>query len=138
MMDASYPPPLDRLLTLGAPDIDEWLEYRELGFGEEHIPELIRMATDEELIRGETEDPAIWAPVHASRALGQLRAEAAIEPLIARFHESDEDDWVAEELPEVFAMIGPAAIPALSRYLQDRSQPRWPRMTAATSLKNIA
>ncbi|CAN5899444.1 hypothetical protein BH23GEM7_BH23GEM7_17960 [soil metagenome] len=137
-MDTTYAPPVDQLLTLGDPDQEERRDYLELGVGEEHIPDLIRMATDRELIEADYETAEYYAPMHAWYALGQLRAEAAIEPLIARFHESDEDDWVAEELPEVFAMIGPAAIPALSRYLQDRSQPRWPRMTAATSLKNIA
>lgn len=135
---AGYSPPVDQLLTLGDPDQGERRDYRELGLGGEHIPDLIRMVTDRQLIEAHYERAEYFAPMHAWYALGQLRAEAAIEPLVSRLAESGESEWVAEDLPEVFARIGPAAIPALSRYLRDRSQTLWPRITAATGLKNIA
>ena len=50
----SYPPPVDKLLTLGdgrevAGTRNQWSTYLELGLGPEHIPDLIRMATDEAL-----------------------------------------------------------------------------------------
>ncbi len=59
----SYAPPVDQLLTYGegqnvAPE--KWPNYLELGPGLEHVPELIRMAGDEELNRR----------VPASRRLG--------------------------------------------------------------------
>jgi hypothetical protein len=42
-----YPPPLDQLLTLGNLwQMSEQPDYLALGFGPEHIPELIRLATD--------------------------------------------------------------------------------------------
>ncbi len=73
-----------------------------LGLGREHIPDLIRMATDESLHGTGTESLDVWAPVHAWRALGQLRAEAAIELLISLLHYIDDenDEWVNEELPD--------------------------------------
>src|SRR5262249_53874830 len=47
-----YPPPVDQLLTCGETGTlspEEWPNYFELGISSEHIPELIRLATDEQL-----------------------------------------------------------------------------------------
>ncbi|HEU5369606.1 MAG TPA: hypothetical protein VFU69_14125, partial [Ktedonobacterales bacterium] len=90
MAHTTYPPPIDKLLTIGESEdfrAEKWPDYRELGLGPEHINDLILLATDHELRWGEEDDdaPEVWAPVHAWRALGQLRAEAAIEPLMAWF-----------------------------------------------------
>ena len=54
MTTTSYPPPVDKLLALGdARDSkSHWPNYLVYGLGPEHIPDLIRMATDEELERG--------------------------------------------------------------------------------------
>jgi hypothetical protein len=48
----------------------------------DQVPELIRMALDEDLHWADTESAEVWAPLHAWRTLAQLRAEAAVEPLI--------------------------------------------------------
>ncbi len=141
MSVASYPPPVDRLLTFAdcRDSIREWPNYvEELGLRSEHIPDLIRMATDNALLWAESESLEVWAPMHAWRALGQLRAEAAIEPLMPLFHELGDSDWVTEEMPDVYGMIGPAAIPALSAYLIDASHESFPRITAIGSLEKIA
>jgi hypothetical protein len=141
MSVASYPPPLDRLLAFGdsRDSIREWPNYvEEIGLGPEHILDLIRLATDSELLRAESEHFEVWAPIHAWRALGQLRAEAAIEPLMPLFHELDDSDWVIEEMPKVYGLIGSAAIPALSTYLIDASHGLFPRATAISSLEKIA
>src|SRR5215218_8440609 len=116
MSTANYLAPVNTLLTLGTCKRDEWPDYLTHGFGPEHIPDLIRMAFGPELNQAETESSAVWAPVHAWRTLGQLRAEAAIEPLLTLLSRIDEgqDDWIGEELPEVYEKIGPAAIPALT------------------------
>ncbi len=141
---ASYPPPVDKLLTLGdarevGTNVKDWSIYLELGLGPEHIPDLIRMATDEELRWAYSDTLEVWAPIHAWRALGQLRAEAAIEPLLSLLHEGDnvDDDWVIEELPEVYGMIGPAAIPAITEYIADDSHLEWARITAIGCLEKI-
>jgi hypothetical protein len=138
-MSASYSSPVSELLTLGdCRDFREWPNYLDLGLSSEHVPELIAMATDKELNWADSESLEVWAPVHAWRALGQLRAVAAIEPLLELFHELEDVDWAYDELPEVYGMIGREAIPALARYLDDASHGLWPRVTAAFSLERIA
>ncbi len=140
MSTANYPPPVDKLLTFGeCSPSPEWPDYLALGLGPEHVPDLIRMATDEELNQAASDSLEVWAPVHAWRALGQLRAEAAIEPLLSLFRRIDEneDDWVDGQLPDVYGMIGPAAIPALTAYLADTSHGLYARISAASSLKHI-
>jgi hypothetical protein len=111
-------------------------DYLGLGLGREHVPELIRMATDSNLNRGEPNSPDVWAPLHAWRALGELRAAEAAEPLLALFDDED-DDWVGEELPDVYASIGPVAIPALAGYLADDGRYLFGRGAAARSLGEI-
>ncbi len=113
--NARYQPPVERLLTYGESDRitpNEWPDYRELGIGPEHVSELIQMATDEALNEADPESPEVWAPLHAWRALGQLHAVEAVEPLLELFDRLEDDDWVHEELPAVFGLIGPRALPA--------------------------
>ena len=127
MTDTSYSHPVSQLLTYGdclkLPRWPEELDYLPLGFGSEHIPDLIRMVLDDDLYWANSDSLEVWAPVHAWRVLGQLQAEAAIEPLLTRLDLVDEEDndWVSEELPQVFAMIGAAAIAPLHAYLIDPS-----------------
>jgi hypothetical protein len=141
MIATSYSPPVDKLLTLGdaRDSTAHWPDYLALGLGPEHIPDLIRMATDEKLQWADSESLQVWAPIHARRALGQLHAEAAIEPLAGLLHliDDDDDDWVGEELPDVYGMIGPAAIPALAAYLADASHPLFARVASAHSFAEI-
>src|SRR2546421_7297589 len=138
----TYPPPVNKLLTYGASKSvlwQNWPNYAELGIGPEHIPDLIRMATDEELRWADSESLEVWAPIHAWRTLGALHAEAAIEPLLSLLKEIDEndDDWVQEELPEVYGRIGPAAIPALAAYMADKTHHLWARVAVVDSLEKI-
>ena len=143
MTETSYSHPVSQLLTYGdclkLPRWPEELDYLPLGFGPEHIPDLIRMVLDDDLYWANSDSLEVWAPVHAWRVLGQLRAEAAVESLLTRLHLVDDEgsDWVGEELPEVFAMIGAAAIAPLHAYLLDPSHDTWACVTAAESLGNI-
>jgi hypothetical protein len=141
MSNQAYLPPLGQLLALGEPDSyssnpDKWTNYRALGLTHEHVPGLIRMATDRALYMLDSDNPAVWSSIHAWRALGQLRAEEAIQSLIPLLHEID-DDWMGEDLPEVFGLIGPAAIAPLGVYLADNSHDWYPRAVAARSLAII-
>ena len=102
-MTTTYSSPVDKLLTYGdCRDFREWPDYLELGLTQEHIPELIRMGTDEELNWADSDSLEVWAPVHAWRALGQLQAEEAIEPLMNLFHELEDSDWAGEGLYSMF------------------------------------
>jgi hypothetical protein len=130
------------MLGYGEPRLlGKWTDYLSRGFTQEHILDPIRMALDPELLGLEGEQKGIWAPFHAVRALGQLRAQEAIEPLLALFHLYEDDggsDWISEDLPDVYAMIGAAAIPALARYLLDETHDDFARLGAAASLRHIA
>ncbi len=136
----SYSPPVDQLLTYGKAEVADakgWPDYLDLGFSYEHIPDLIHMALDEQLNNADSESLEVWAPTHAWRALGQLRAEAAIEPLLTLFHMQEDSEWVGEELPEVFGMIGPVALPAVAAYIADGSHNEWPRIHAMGCIEQI-
>lgn len=151
MNATTYLSPVDKLLTIGEPDpagSQNWPNYLELGLGPEHIPDLLRMLADNELFDPEllkegAEKPEGWAPHHAMRALGQLRDVSAVEPLLnqsERLIDYDEGlgEWGMEELPEVYGLIGPAAIPALTAYIADKSHGVDSRTNAATGLEKIA
>jgi hypothetical protein len=140
-MDKNYSPLVSSLLAYGdCRELNQWPNYLELGFKQEHISELIEMATDEKLNKGDPASLAVWAPVHAWRTLGQLKAEAAIEPLITllRMFNTDDDDFVGEELPKVFGMIGRKAIPALEKYIFDDSNGLFDRIAAIHGIERIA
>jgi HEAT repeat protein len=117
----TYLPPVDRLLKLGAEPARRrtWPDYRLLGLEDRHVPALVRMAADPALHGAEERDPAGWAPVHAWRALGQLRAPAAAEPLLELLRRELASDWVFQEVPLVLGMIGPAALPGATMLLFD-------------------
>jgi hypothetical protein len=137
-----YPEPVDRLLTLGDPHEMgvEFPDYLGYGLRAEHIPDLIRMATDPDLNKGDPESPEVWAPLHAWRALGELQAVEAVEPLLTLLDHPDmqDDDWAHEELPLVFGKIGPPAIAPLAAFLADPQLGHYPRAAAANGLREIA
>jgi len=132
-----YSPPVSTLLNYGsAQDIPDWNQYLTLGFSQEHIPELIRMLKDDDLQYADSTSNEVWAPLHAWRILGKLRAVEAIPALLEQF-DKDCDDWVSGEFPKVFALIGAPAIAALCTYLADSQNPFYARVCAADSLSNI-
>ncbi len=141
-MPENYTEPVAALLTFGGIEWrrcdDPWPDYRELGLSAEHVPDLIRMATDEALHRSDPDGLNVWAPLHAWRALGQLRAEPAAEALVQLFAELPDDDWIPNELPIVFSMIGPPAIPALAAFLGDDSIDEVCRISVPACLERIA
>jgi hypothetical protein len=131
----TYEEPVRRLFELGWPK--DSVDYAALGLSQEHVPDLIALATDM-VVYKEGEDAESQAPVHAWRALGQLRAEAAIDPLVGLLGLFDEDDEWAHELPGILGAIGAAAIPALTAYLENDSHGPSARIAAAEGLKCVA
>lgn len=142
MTDGETADPVAKLLVIGEPKYSrefEWPDYRSFGINAEHVHSLISIATNHELINLTDEsNPHAWAPIHAWRALGQLAAQEAIYPLLRLFHEVPDNDWVIEEMPDVFAMLGPAAFEALANYLSNPEYPPYSRLVAATSLMQMA
>ncbi len=141
-MPHAYADPVAKLLTYGGYDYvrrnEPWPDYLALGFTEAHVPELIRMATDGVLNESDQNSLEVWAPLHAWRALGQLRAEAAARPLVRLFERFKDDDWLNDELPEVFSLIGPVAIPTLTDFLGDVGVEDICRISVPECLERIA
>jgi hypothetical protein len=137
-----YGDPVQRLLNIGETstyDPAEWLDYaEEFGIRHEHVGELIRLACDAALLDADSGTREVWAPLHAWRALGQLRAAESVVPLLALMKTMPGDDVAEEELPVVLGMIGPAAIPEIAGFLADRSSSTTPVVAAITAVKEIA
>lgn len=137
-MSGNYFDPVAKLLTRGDRGLQRgWMDYRKLGLGPEHIPDLIRMATDAALHEADWESPEVWAPIHAWRALGQLRAVAAIVPLMTLLGEFEENDDIDAELPTVLGMIGSPSVEPLADYLSAPSHSDVARIRAAQCLEAV-
>jgi hypothetical protein len=97
------------------------------------------MATDPARYETDEDTAAGWAPTHAWRALGQLRAAEAIGPLLELLEPGVEhhDDWCLEEVPVVLGMIGPQALPALTDYLADQGRLEWARVAVGSALTQV-
>lgn len=121
----------------------EWLDgvpdyVAEYSLTAEHLPALIGLAT--QWVEDEPDEAAVYGPVHAWRALGQLRAIEAVQPLLDVQDELDArcDEWYLEEFRYVFGLAGPDAIEPLTAYLSDGSHGEFARSSAASGLREIA
>jgi hypothetical protein len=143
----NYTSPVDQLFQLAPPSaIVDWSIYANLGITVEHLPELARMAIDEDLLYGE-EEAEFLAPPHAWRMLGVLGTPAAmvsdrrsvIAPLITVLQDWSEEnwDWLGEEIKEVFGHIGVAALPALAATLSNTKYSTYTRENAVMSITEI-
>ena len=114
--------PVQRLLGFGAIaefDPDKWSDYRKVfGFGPEHVPALIRLACDKRLHDLDADKAAGWAPMHAWRALAQLRATEAIAPLLALVRALPGYDAILNDIPHVFGVIGSPALAPIQAFLK--------------------
>lgn len=112
---------VSELLRVGEPSLsgpERWPNYLEqFDLTSANVPELIAMATDPALL--EAEGIETWAPVHAWRALGQLRAQEAVGPLIRLMRDYTEDDWIDSDMRYVFPQIGPASLAPILALLED-------------------
>ncbi len=132
-----------KLISLGekAARSSKWPDYIEFGITDEHIPELIRILEQVEDFWPEepVDNPRVYAPMHAWRALGQLKAEQAIPHLIDLiiWNEEGDMDWIMEEVPDVIGMIGPVCIPTLEENLLNLLKLEWAPVTIAHCLKEV-
>jgi len=137
-------PFIEALLQRGRPTEDDLWAGRnpdyvaEYGLTADHVPVLINIATRWDEAWYDT--PAAYAPIHAWRALAQLGAVDAVQPLLdfQRQLEEQGDDWYLEEFHLVFGLIGPPAIESMAAFLADPSQGEFPRSKTAEGLAEIA
>jgi len=115
-----YPPAVAQLLRLGNPD-KTFVDCEALGLTHEHVPALTHMAADEELNNLDASDRRCWGPVHAWRALGQMRAAEAAPTLVDLLWRVDacDDERLAVEVPEALVEIGEPALAPLAAYFDE-------------------
>jgi uncharacterized protein DUF1186 len=145
MASYDYRPPVSKLLELGERPLrrNKPHDYRAMGIAEEHLAELSRMSRDRALFEEDCPDPARWAPIHAARAMIQLKTTAAIEPLVKLLDyptDADFDDaceWYFEDVPEGLVSIGSEALPAIGGLLQNEHLLMYSRIAAADALAKM-
>lgn len=118
-----FEPPLDQLLVFG--EIDrETLSQRvaELGIGQQHVPELVRMARDRSLITIVGEEPEGWGPVYATQILEMLDVSDVVADLIPIL-DVDLDRLADNTIAALGAASSPAAVEPLAAYANDHT--RW-------------
>lgn len=129
------------LLALGESEIytQPWPDYVAwLGLTDADIPALLQIVLHSEWQgRDWAHEPDAWAPIHAWRAIGQLRSQTAVHPLIEFSDRMVDNEWVWAELPFVFAMLGPLAIPPLTKYVTENPQKYPTAYTAINALSQI-
>ena len=130
----------DILFTLGAAEQGsrDWPDYLHYGFEPSDEAALIELLGDSSLQEAAGDSNEVWVPLHAWRALGQLRSERAIMPLIGLFEALANDDWALQELPTVMGMIGQAALEPLAHYFNQCDHDEFARATAIAGLSEIA
>lgn len=137
----AYAPPVSALLRLDDPrELKSKTTCKALNIGRAQIPDLIRMVTDDTLHYANGDTPLIWAPLHAWRLLGDLKATEAVDPLIGLFRrlDNDFDDWIADEVPDVLVQIGTSALPSLVVFLNDTKNGTGARNEAASVIAKLA
>ncbi|MDP3071442.1 MAG: SEC-C metal-binding domain-containing protein [Opitutaceae bacterium] len=136
--DLRYSGPMVALLERGDPSEEEGGEMRQ-AWAPEHIPELIRMATDEALLLGPSNSLVVWAPLHAMQALGDLAAEEAVGPLAGLWRRPwiEDDDYVSDAVASALGRIGPAALAVASQALCEISLGNFARHGAKDALVGI-
>lgn len=147
-MNQIYPEPTASLLSLGHPkhineyqNFREWPDYiKKFGFSLKDVPSLIQILKDPTFKMANSDDPIVWADLHAWRVLGQLQAVKAIPDLIECFDYDDEseiEDLTMEEIPRVLGNIGADAVKPLTNYITDPSKGLWSIIAAGESLESI-
>lgn len=125
-----YQPPVSKLLEIGDKGADllddyEWDYVGEYGLTQDDIPALIEMVLDEDLLLNGEDIDKYSATTHAMKALAQLQATQAIDPLIALGQDLDKRGllynamYFQDHFGPVIGKIGPAALPGLKKALAE-------------------
>ncbi len=135
-----YTAPVNQLLELGSPhEIKDWSRYLEMGITEADIPELARMAIDEDLFDSGEDD--CYGMIHAWRVLAELQTDQSIEPLINALtywgNIGEFWDWSSEEIPAALGRLGPSALPAVAQVMANTKNGCFARQGAVDVVKQI-
>lgn len=115
---------------------DVWIDYpTQYGLTKADVPELIRLARDEELIYSES--PSIYAWIHALRAATQLAPETAFNEYLALLEEYPDSDYLHEEIGGMCKQVGEIAISPLKQNLNNNQIDVWLRVSAANGLEEV-
>ncbi|HYH82978.1 MAG TPA: hypothetical protein VEX86_24500 [Longimicrobium sp.] len=141
-MTLDYAPPVSKLLEFGYLRRPPASYVRLLRLAPEHVPELLRLAGDPRLLGDEVVDgldsSAYFGPLHAWRALAELRPPGAAEALVELYHAYPYDEDVLDELPECVAAIGPDVAPLLIRAASDGGWTTDSRSVAVRTMEVLA
>lgn len=130
MVEKTYREPLNKFLELGRPtvyDADKWTDYvSDYKLTDDHIPDLLRLLADYVQPVGEDDDfdeskASNWTAIHVWRALGQLKAETAIQALIDAMMLDEWEEWGTDDIPQAIALMGEPAIAPLKAELAKRA-----------------
>jgi len=140
-MSGAYQEPINIFLKLDRPEtfhIDQWPDYvAAYKLTDEHIPDLIRLLNEHSHKDAEFVEPESWAAVHAWRSLSQLKAEAAVEPLIQVIENDVWEDWGWEEVPEALGWIGKPALPQLKEVLSRIATDKLSPLSVIDAIKHV-
>ena len=138
-----FEPPLRRLMEIG--DAEPEAAYtqiaRTLQGQNQGIEALTAIALDSSYTQyadKDEDDPRGWTRVHAVRVLERMgeAAHAATELLLPLL--SSEDDWLREEMPIFYSIVGEPAIAPLTRTVENPADDPDLRSGAADALVEIA
>ena len=116
---------------------DRWRDYRAILPPEEYDEtRLLKMLTDPGFPEAPEGSSLPWVPLHAWRALAQMRSVAAIEPVL-HLAEGDYYQQAHDDFAKLSAEIGSAAIRPLATILSDHDRSEVSRTLAATGLGAI-
>lgn len=134
-----YSEPLSQLFSLDYPGEESVLDYKSLGITTEHITDLMRMATNANLLNSidDEDNSGFCAAVHSWYALGQLQVPEIVPQLLDMVDQYDFDYLFENEYPRVFKLIGVSGISSIEKYIFDESKSYLGRSYGIESLKKL-
>lgn len=136
---AKYSEAVMTLLTLGEePAFRTWRDYRDLGLTQDDMPILLDIMVDPELHNADPEGVEIWAPLHAWRALAQMRIPSMIDPYLELLDRELEYSWLGNDIVQIGVLLGPPIVPKLLAFLADSKRDIHSRISVVEPLEKIA
>ncbi|MGC4089356.1 MAG: SEC-C metal-binding domain-containing protein [Polyangiaceae bacterium] len=107
---------LTELRAIDSEELPPELKARILALGGGAVPELLSILQDEALASVDSPEEG-WPPIHAVDLLVDLRAEAAIAPMLSLLRETDGDDGLSDRIVGRLPELGkPIVEPVLAEH----------------------